>query len=459
MKRTTKILALFLILLLCFSLASCFGTTKDQEVISAYDIAVKNGYTGDESSWLASLKGKDLSLSDVYEAAKSEGFDGDLLAFLKEYLSYDDGDLADAGVTPASAGISSSLLASVSVTCTFDYQVSYGYGWPYGGGGTTTKTATQSGSGIIYSLDKSAGDAYIITNYHVVYYYAGMTENHISDRIKVYLYGSENESSGIDATYIGGSMNYDIAVLKITGSEILKSSSAVPVTVADSNYLTVGDTAIAIGNAEGEGISVTRGIVSVDSELIQMTACDNVSTVSYRLLRVDTAINSGNSGGGLFGEDGRLIGIVNAKISSTSVENIGYAIPSNIAIYVADNIIETCNGTTVTTPKKCILGITPGASSSRAYFDPETGTTRIRETVYVTGVSSGRLADGKLKIGDVLQSIVIADQTYEIDRTFIAIDIMLTCRVGDSVTVNYLRDGVAGSVTFVLDESSLLEVK
>ena len=175
MKRMTKVLALLLTLLLCFSLASCFGTTKDQEVISAYDIAVQNGYTGDESSWLASLKGKDLSLSDVYEAAKQEGFEGDLLAFLKEYLSYDDGDLAEAGVTPASAGISSSLLASVSVTCTFDYQVSYGYGWPYGGGGTTTKTATQSGSGIIYSLDKSAGYAYIITNYHVVYYYAGMT--------------------------------------------------------------------------------------------------------------------------------------------------------------------------------------------------------------------------------------------------------------------------------------------
>ena len=189
-----------------------------------------------------------------------------------------------------------------------------------------------------------------------------------------------------------------------------------------------------------------------------MQACDNVSIVSYRLLRVDSAINSGNSGGGLFGEDGRLIGIVNAKVSSSSVENIGYAIPSNIATYVADNIIETCDGETVTSPKKCMLGITLGVSGSAAYFDPETGTARIRETVYLTGIQSGKPADGVLKTGDVITAITIGDQTYTIDRSYIAVDIMLTCRVGDTVTVSYLRDGVPGTANFTLDESSLVTV-
>ena len=453
-----RIIAFILPLLLLLSLASCSIGGKGNG-LSAYDIAVENGYKGDESSWLETLKGKDLSLSEVYAAAKEAGFEGDLLDFLKEYLSYDDGDLARAGVAPASAGISQSLLSSVSITCTFEYQVSSYGGWPFGGGGgTTTKTAQQSGSGVIYRLDKENGDAYIITNYHVVYYYASLTENKISDQIKVYLYGSESERYAMEATYVGGSMNYDIAVLKITGNDVLKNSSALAVSVFNSNLLIVGDTAIAIGNAEGEGISVTRGIISVDSEYIQMTACDNVSSVSYRLLRVDTAINSGNSGGGLFDEEGRLIGIVNAKISSSSVENIGYAIPSNIATYVADNIIETCNGTTVTAPKKCMLGITLGVSGSQAYFDPDTGTTRIRETVYLTGIQSGRPADGVLKTGDVITAIKIGDVTYEIDRSYIAVDIMLTCRVGDTVTVSYTRDGVPGTAEFTLDASSLYEV-
>lgn len=451
-----RIVAFILPLLLVLSLASCAGFGSGG--LSAYEIAVENGYKGDERSWLDSLRGDDLSLSDVYAAAREAGYEGDLLSFLREYLSYDAGDLTRAGVAPASAGISQSLLSSVSVTCGFEYQVTSSYGIFGRGGGTSTKTAQQSGSGVIYRLDKEKGDAYIITNYHVVYYYASLTEDKISNDIKVYLYGSESEPYAISASYVGGSMNYDIAVLKIEGSKILKESSALAVNVADSNLLTVGDTAIAIGNPEGEGISVTRGVVSVDSEVIQMQACDNVSIVSYRLLRVDTAINSGNSGGGLFGEDGRLIGIVNAKIASTDVENIGFAIPSNVAAYVADNIIETCNGTTVTSPKKCMLGITLGVSDSSAYFDPETGTTRIRETVYLTGIQSGKPADGVLKIGDLITAIRIGDETYTIDRSFIAVDIMLTCRVGDTVTVSYIRDDVPAAAEFTLDESSLVTV-
>ena len=453
-----KIVLLFLCILLCLSFAAC-TTEEPSDGLSAYDVAVQNGFKGDESAWLASLKGQDLSLSEVYAAAKEAGFEGDLLAFLKEYLSYDDADLVSAGIAPASAVISKSLLASVSVTCSFEYQVSSYGGWfPGMGGGTTTKTATQSGSGIIYRLDKENGDAYIITNYHVVYYYASLTEDKISDEIKVYLYGSESERYAIDATYVGGSMNYDIAVLKVTGSEFLKNSAALAAVVSDSNKVTVGDTAFAIGNAEGEGISVTRGVVSVESEYIQMQACDNVSIVSYRLLRVDSAINSGNSGGGIFGADGRLIGIVNAKVASSSVDDIGYAIPSNIATYVADNIIETCDGTTVTTPKKCMLGITLGVSGSTAYYDAETGTARIRETVYLTGIQSGRPAEGVLKTGDVITSIQIGDTVYAIDRSYIAVDIMLTCRVGDKVIVSYTRDGAPATAEFTLDDSSLVTV-
>ena len=119
-----KIVALILPILLVLSFASCTAFGEGGDGLSAYEIAVENGYTGDEESWLASLRGDDLSLSDVYAAAREAGFEGSLLDFLKEYLSYDDGDLARAGIAPASARISNSLLASVSVTCSFEYQVS-----------------------------------------------------------------------------------------------------------------------------------------------------------------------------------------------------------------------------------------------------------------------------------------------------------------------------------------------
>ena len=99
--------------------------------------------------------------------------------------------------------------------------------------------------------------------------------------------------------------------------------------------MVVGSSAIAIGNAQGLGISSTSGVVSVDSEYITMTAADGKTAVAFRVMRVDTAINSGNSGGGMYDDNGNLIGIVNAKIVYDGVENIGYAIPSNGAVSVA----------------------------------------------------------------------------------------------------------------------------
>ena len=448
-----RIVAFALLLLLCLSFASCALLGRGGG-LSAYEVAVENGYKGDENSWLESLRGKDLTLTEIYSAAKEAGYEGDLLSFLKEYLSYDDGDLVQAGVAPASAGISGSLLSSVIITSTFDcYQYTF-HGVPFG-----NETKQFTGGGVIYRLDKERGDAYIITNYHVIYYAASLTEDKISDEIKVYLYGSESERYAMDATYVGGSMNYDIAVLKIENCEFLRNSSALAVAVADSDLLTVGDTAIAIGNPTSGGIAVTRGIVSVDSEYVQMEACDNVSIVSYRLLRVDTAINSGNSGGGLFSEDGKLIGIVNAKVVSNSVENIGYAIPSNIATNVADNVIDNCNGTTAKKPKVCVPGVSLTVSGSQAYFDADTHTTRIRESVYVTRVQSGTPAAGLLKTGDALTAVKIGDKTYQIDRSFIFDDIMLTCRVGDVVTVYFVRDDLPSSVDIPLDASAFVEVK
>ena len=140
------------------------------------------------------------------------------------------------------------LRSAVSIVCNFQATIQQG-GWRPGSSSTTTQDYSSAGSGVIYRMDKSEGDAFIITNYHVVYDASSNTENGISDDISVYLYGSEIEEKAIEATYVGGSLYYDIAVLQIDNSDILKASDACEVDVADSDAIVVGDTAIAIGNA------------------------------------------------------------------------------------------------------------------------------------------------------------------------------------------------------------------
>ena len=304
-------------------------------------------------------------------------------------------------------------------------------------------------------MDKSEGDAFIITNYHVVYDASSNTENGISDDISVYLYGSEIEEKAIEATYVGGSLYYDIAVLQIDNSDILKASDACEVDVADSDKIVVGDSAIAIGNAQGLGISSTSGVVSVDSEHITMTAADGRTEVSFRVMRVDTAINSGNSGGGLYDDEGNLIGIVNAKIVYDGVENIGYAIPSNVAVSIAENIIDYCYGTDTERVQRALLGITVSTSDSKAIYNSETGSFTIEETVSVYEVTEGSLADGILQAEDVFVSATLNGETTEIIRQYHIIDMMLDVRVGDVVILNILRGGVEMSVSITITESCL----
>lgn len=362
------------------------------------------------------------------------------------------------GSENASLAASKGLRSAVSIYCTFTS--SYGGSYPWMPSGYQ-QTYYSTGSGVIYDVDEK-GNAFIITNYHVVYDASSNTENGISDQIYVYLYGLESEQYSIGAQYVGGSSNYDIAVLRVTESDILKnaylSGAAASVTVADSDLINAGDIAIAIGNPSAtdvSGISVTRGIVSVDSEYITMTGADERSEVTYRVIRVDTPINSGNSGGGLFDGEGNLIGIVNAKISTSSIENIGYAIPSSIVRAVADNIIDYCYYGSYTGVMRCILGITIQTSGLNTSYDSESGIIKKLEDVTVSEISSGSLADGKLKAGDVIKSITIGQKTTEITRRHHLIDTMLDARVGDTVTFTVERNGVEKNVSFIITQDYL----
>ena len=342
---------------------------------------------------------------------------------------------------------SKALLASVSLVCEFSGRRIQGSG---------VEKYYSLGSGVIYKLDKAKGEAYIITNYHVVYDSQSATANKISDNISVMLFGQEYSDYMMKASFIGGSSQYDIAVLKITASEHLMKSSAVAADFADSNAVSVLEKVVAIGNPGGDGISATVGYVNVDSEEIDL---DNDGTDEFRVIRTDAAVNSGNSGGGLFNAKGEVVGIVNAKMADNSVDNIGYAIPSNIAKAVADNILYYCDGTSIECPRRVLMGITVTHTNLRSEYDTATGKVRRFETVIVDSVNAGSAVTGLIAKGDAINSITIDGVKYEVTRIFHVVDSMLNARVGSSVTINITRAGESFDVAVPIVESMLTDWK
>ena len=314
------------------------------------------------------------------------------------------------------------------------------------------RTSAASGSGVIYSMSEDKSEAYVLTNYHVLY---DSSIRRISPKINVFLYGMEsylyNDSApsyAISAEYIGGSLKYDLALIRIKGSKVLMESCATACEFADSNKVNILETAIAVGNATGKGISATLGKINVDSENILLSAADERTDFTLRVMRTDAAVNSGNSGGGLFNSEGKLIGIVNAKSASSTADNIGYAIPSNVVKYIAENILFYCKDTNYEHVYRCMLGITVGVESLYTEYDEEKGVIYRKERVKVSGVkSASSAAYGILYSGDIINSITIDGVTYEVSRTFHVIDAMLNARVKSKVTLNVTR----GSETLDLD--------
>lgn len=168
-----------------------------------------------------------------------------------------------------------------------------------------------AGSGVIVS-----SDGYIVTNAHV-----------IEDASKITV--TLKDGTSYEAAIVGSDSKTDIAVLKIDADGLT------PVIYGSSADISVGDTAIVIGNPLGQlGGTVTTGIISaLDREI---TIDDEVMT----LLQTDAAVNPGNSGGGLFNIYGELVGIVNAKSSGEDVEGLGFAIPIDLVKSVIEDIIE-----------------------------------------------------------------------------------------------------------------------
>ena len=237
--------------------------------------------------------------------------------------------------------------------------------------GRTTESAA-SGSGFFITKD-----GYILTNYHVI---------EGASTVKVTAY----DGTTYDAAVIGGDKDYDIAVIKVEGTNFQ------PVVIGKSGSVQIGETVAAVGNPLGElTFSMSQGIVSCVNRAI------NVDGKPFNMIQVTAAINPGNSGGPLFNEYGEVVGIVSAKYSSyasQSVEGLGFAIPINDVAAMIQDIMT--NGYV---SNKAYLGITPGTMNEQMAAQYRYDVTK---GVFIYSVEEGSAADkAGLKMGDVIMKI------------------------------------------------------
>ncbi len=280
-----------------------------------------------------------------------------------------------------------------------------------------------AGSGIILSED-----GYILTNNHVI-----ADGGELARTITVRMTTGEE----FEATVIGTDADSDIAVLKINATNLPA------VIIGDSDKLAVGEEVIAVGNPLGElGGTVTNGIISaLDREI-------DVDGTTMNLLQTNTAINPGNSGGGLFNMSGELIGVVNAKSSGTGIEGLGFAIPINDAINVAEQLIE--NGYVSGKPYLGVSFYNITSYSEALYYNLK------HLGVYIIGLDEG-LNDDVFKVGDR----VIAVDGNEISSHDDIKAILKTHEVGDTIVFTIYRNGkmreVEAACYELLPESSSVE--
>ena len=282
--------------------------------------------------------------------------------------------------------------------------------------GQTTQTAG-AGSGFILTPD-----GYIVTNYHVV---------GDADTVKVTLYNGDS----YDAQYIGGDEDYDIAVIKIEATDLPN------VTLGNSDSLNVGDHVLAIGNPLGElTFSMSEGIASSVNRAI------DVDGTPFNMIQVTAAINPGNSGGPLFNEYGEVVGIVSAKYSSyasQSVEGLGFAIPINDAIKVAQDLLE--NGYVSGRPYMGItyLAVTDAQTAAQLNVNAY--------GVYVVDVAQGGPADkAGLKTGDRIVSI---DGTEIAQKDDLG-TLIQQHAAGDTLSITVAREGQMQTVSLTLGEKN-----
>ena len=326
---------------------------------------------------------------------------------------------SDSSITAASSSGSSLTteqvadLVSPSVVVITTEQVVYSQ-WSWYG---QNQVESGAGSGVIIS-----SDGYILTCAHVVDGASTITVT-IGDK-------------DYTATLVGEDTTSDIAVIKIDADGLT------PATVGNSDGLKVGQSVMAVGNPLGElGGTVTGGMISALNRSVTIQGSSSVNTMS--LIQMDASVSPGNSGGGLFNMNGELVGIVNAKSSSSDAEGLGFAIPINDAIKVAQDLLE--NGYVSGRPYMGItyLAVTDAQTAAQLNVNAY--------GVYVVDVVQGGPADkAGLKTGD---RIVSVDGTEIASKDDLG-TLMQKHAAGDTLSITIARDGQMQTVNVTLGEKT-----
>lgn len=289
---------------------------------------------------------------------------------------------------------------------------------------------SSEGSGVIYKKDGKY--AYLVTNTHV-----------ISGAKKVDILLADGNK--VPGEVVGSDVYSDIAVVRISADKAKDVAE-----FGDSNQLTVGETAIAIGSPLGTDYanSVTQGIISSQGRNVNLKA-DNGQNISTRALQTDAAINPGNSGGPLINIQGQIIGITSSKISTngqTSVEGMGFAIPANDVVNIIKQLEE--NGKVV----RPALGIqmTDLANLSTSDLSKLKLPEKISGGVIVRSTLDNMPASDKLQRYDVITKI---DDT-DIESTADLQSALYSHQIDDTIKVTFYRDGKQETTTIKLTKST-----
>ena len=295
---------------------------------------------------------------------------------------------------------------------------------------TNAEQVYSEGSGVIYK--KEGNTAYLVTNTHVING-AKKVDIRLADGTKV------------PGEIVGSDTYSDIAVVKIAADKITTVAE-----FGDSNQLTVGETAIAIGSPLGSEYAntVTQGIVSSLNRNVSLKSEDG-QAISTNAIQTDTAINPGNSGGPLINIQGQVIGITSSKIASnggTSVEGLGFAIPANDVINIIKQLEKDGK---VTRPA---LGIHMVNLSNLSTTDLQKLKLpgNVTSGVAVRSVQKNMPANGHLQQYDVITKI----DDKAISSTTELQSALYSHSIGDSMTVTYYRDGKEETTTIKLDKST-----
>ena len=289
---------------------------------------------------------------------------------------------------------------------------------------------SSEGSGVIYK--KEGKYAYLVTNTHVI---------NGAKNVDILL----ADGNKVPGEVVGSDVYSDIAVVRISADKAKAVAE-----FGDSNQLTVGETAIAIGSPLGTDYanSVTQGIISSQGRNVKLKA-DNGQNISTRALQTDAAINPGNSGGPLINIQGQVIGITSSKISNngqTSVEGMGFAIPANDVVNIIKQLEE--KGKVV----RPALGIQMLDLSNLSTSDlsqlklPE----KISGGVLVRSTLENMPASDKLQRYDVITKI---DDTT-IESTADLQSALYSHQINDTIKVTFYRDGKQQTTSIKLTKST-----